>query len=221
MAKFNNARNGCKDVFRLKLIESAKFEGKLEIPTLEIENSIPRRLTRFSECLRSKDFDSWIHFYEDDVKFERIWNRPDRYLDVLRKFSGVITPDFSLYRDMPLVMQYWNIYRSRAIGSWLQQNGLNIIPNIRWGDERTWQIACLGIPINSTIAIGSHGCIRCNDDRYCFTEGLKYVTRKLKPKTIIVYGSTPDAIFSKYHNQGITIRQFDSAFSISRKAGDA
>lgn len=131
MAKLNNARNGCKDVFRLKLIESADFEGELEIPTLKPYRAQPKNLIRFSECLRSKDYASWIHFYEDDIKFERLWNNPDRYIDTLKKFEGVITPDFSLYRDMPLVMQQWNIYRSRALGSWLQQNGLNIIPNVR------------------------------------------------------------------------------------------
>lgn len=29
------------------------------------------------------------------------------------RFNGVILPDFSLFRDMPLVMQMYNILRSR------------------------------------------------------------------------------------------------------------
>lgn len=71
-------------------------------------------------------------------------------------FRGVISPDFSLYRDMPLVMQQWNIYRNRAIGSWLQMNGVNVIPNVRFGDKRTYDICCEGIDSGSIIAIGSH-----------------------------------------------------------------
>ena len=80
------------------------------------------KLIAFSKAIRSTDFDTWIHFYEDDVAFERIWNTPNKYLPIIKKFKGVITPDFSVYRDMPLVMQQWNIYRSRAIGLMLYHN---------------------------------------------------------------------------------------------------
>ncbi len=62
------------------------------------------------------------------VAFERIWTTPNKYLPIIKKFRGVITPDFSVYRDMPLVMQQWNIYRSRAIGHWLQEKRCNGYP---------------------------------------------------------------------------------------------
>ncbi len=90
----------------------------------------PIKLVAFSKAISSKEVDSWIHFYEDDNAFERIWNTPNKYLLIIKRFKGVITPDFSVYRDMPLVMQHWNIYRSRAIGYWLQENGVPVIPNI-------------------------------------------------------------------------------------------
>ncbi|WP_417041152.1 DUF4417 domain-containing protein [Ellagibacter isourolithinifaciens] len=41
------------------------------------------------------------HFFIDDYQFERLWQRPERYLDVLRGYDCVLTPDFSLYMDMP------------------------------------------------------------------------------------------------------------------------
>ena len=40
---------------------------------------------------------------------------------------------------------------------------------------------------------------------------------RLKPKTIIVYGTAPDAIFSKYKEAGIEILQFDSDYMIAHK----
>lgn len=63
----------------------------------------------------------------------------------------------ALYRDMPLVMQLWNIYRSRAIGSWLQENEIKVIVNMRWGDERTYRISCEGVTRKCTIAVGTNG----------------------------------------------------------------
>ena len=138
-------------------------------------------------------------------------------MPILRKYKGVITPDFSLYRDMPLVMQQWNTYRSRAIGHWLQDNGIPTIANVRWGDERTYDLCCAGVTENSTIAIGSHGCIKLLQERPYFINGLDNAVRKLRPKFIIVYGTAPDYIFDKYRKQGIEILQFDMCFSVCRR----
>ena len=63
---------------------------------------------------------------------------------------------------------------------------------------------------NGIIAVGSHGCIKNNRDRSYFSSGLSYVVNSLNPKTVIVYGSAPDAIFRTYKRQGIQIVQFDS-----------
>ena len=79
------------------------------------------------------------------------------------------------------------------------------------------ELCCTGAPVNSTIAIGSHGCIRLLQERKHFIQGLDYVVNRLKPKTIIVYGTAPDAIFSKYKEAGITILQFDSDYMIAHK----
>lgn len=114
-------------------------------------------------------------------------------------------------------MQQWNIYRSRAIGHWLQSNGASVIVNIRWGDERTFDICCLGTPKFSSTAIGSHGCVKFLSDKVVFTNGLNYVISKLRPNAIIVYGSAPNAIFEKYRAMGIKILQFDSDYKNAHK----
>lgn len=118
---------------------------------------------------------------------------------------------------MPLVMQQWNIYRSRAIGHWLQSNGASVIVNTRWGDERTFDTCCIGAPKFSPIAVGSHGCIKLLSDRSVFIHGLDYVISKLRPNAIIVYGSAPNTIFEKYRAMGITILQFDSDYKNAHK----
>ncbi len=222
MSKENNTRSGCKDVFRAFLVKNATYEGYLEIPCIKKTEEIPNRLIPFSKAVGSHDYDAWVHFYEDDVSFERLWNQPSKYLPILKKFKGVITPDFSVYRDMPLVMQQWNIYRSRAIGHWLQENGIPVIANVRWSDGRTYEVCCTGVPSDSTIAIGSHGCIKLVREREFFARGLDYAVNKLQPKTIIVYGTAPDEIFSKYRDAGISILQFESDYMIAhRKAVNA
>mgnify|MGYP000529161396 FL=1 len=221
MADENNNRSGCKDVFHAFLVKDARYEGDLEMPCIESEDVVPNDVIKFSKAVRSKEYDNFVHFYEDDVNFERIWNNSNRYLPILRKFDGVITPDFSLYRDMPLVMQQWNTYRSRAIGHWLQTNGITVIPNVRFSDERSFAFCCDGISKGSTIAIGSHGCIKGRIDRMYFKQGLEYVIHKLEPQRIVVYGKAPDDIFGVYRESGIMICQYDSDYAISRKVVSA
>ncbi|MFQ7509451.1 MAG: DUF4417 domain-containing protein [Acutalibacteraceae bacterium] len=221
MSKLNNSRSGCKDVFRSFLVKNATYDGHLEMPCIKLENAVPQKLIVFSKAVCAKDFHGFVHFFEDDVNFERIWNTPNRYLPILKKFDGVITPDFSLYRDMPLVMQEWNTYRSRAIGHWLQENGITVIPNIRFADERSYTFCCDGVSKGGTIAVGSHGCIKVKVERVYFEKGLGEVIRKLEPKRVIVYGKAPDDIFSDYIKSGIEICQYDSEYSLSRKAVSA
>ena len=221
MSRKNGTRSGCKDVFHAFLVKNATYDSPLEIPRLKTEMRKPQKLIAFSKAVRGTEYDAWVHFYEDDAAFERLWNRPNTYFPILKKFKGVISPDFSVYRDMPLVMQQWNVYRSRAIGHWLQENGIPVIPNIRFGDDRTFELSCAGINKHGVIAVGSHGCIRLLSERKYFISGLKYVVDTLEPKTIVVYGATPDEVFAQYKEMGIEILQFDSDFMQSRKAVSA
>ena len=217
MSRINSLRKSCKDVFNAFLVETATYAGEFEFPCLEATFDIPNKLISFSKCLSCKDYNHWVHFYEDDYLFERIWSKPKEYLETLKKYNGVILPDFSLYRDMPLAMQVWNIYRSRAIGFWLQINGVKVIPNIRFGDRRTYHICCDGIEKHCVIAIGSHGNIKIRQDREIFLKGIDVVVNRLQPTTIVIYGSAPQKYFKKYEDAGIKIVQFDSSFATSHK----
>lgn len=208
-----------KDVFRSFLVKEADYSGNLELPCIKTSDKIPNRVITFSKAMSKscKDFDCWVIFYEHDKNFERLWNNPKAYLNKLKKFKGVISPDFSLYRNMPLCMQQWNTYRGRAIAVWLQNNVIEVIPNVRFGDKRSYEFCFDGIEKNKTIAVGTHGCIKTREDKLFFKIGLAVLVNVLAPKTIIVYGATPDNIFKIYKDMGINIISFESEFSKSRK----
>lgn len=215
--QIKSQRKNCKDVFNAFLVAVAYYAGAFEFPVIQPTYWLPNKLISFSKAISCKDYNQWVHFFEEDYQFERVWRNPKRYLDILRRYNGVILPDFSLYRDMPYVMQLWNIYRSRAIGFWLQTHGIKVIVNIRYADKRTYRCCCDGISKNSVIAIGTYGTIKRTEDRKIFCEGLEAVAKKLKPSAIVVYGSAPKEIFDKYQQSGIRILQFDSECSISHR----
>lgn len=130
----------------------------------------------------------------------------------------MITPDFSLYREMPLAMQIWNTYRNRAIGYWLQSNGIPIVPNVRWGDERTYAFAFEGLEHGGTVAISTNGCIRRKLDRQYFKEGLAKMVEILTPETIVNYSYAPEDIFSEYRKHGISVICIENYADTVRKA---
>ena len=172
------------DVFKAFLVENADYDGKFELPVLRTSNFIPDKIITFSDAMakRTTDYEAWVHFYEHDIKFERLWNNPKAYINKLKKFKGIISPDFRLYRNMPLCMQIWNTYRSRALAVWLQNNGVEIIPNVRFNDERTYEFCFDGIEKNKTVAIGTHGCIKRRNDKEYFKAGLSELVKRLAPK---------------------------------------
>ena len=117
----------------------------------------------------------YIHFYEHDTKFNDVLLSTNDYLDEFKKFKGVISPDCSLYLDMPLCLQIANTYMNRAIGSYLQSEGIYVIPNVRWSDERSYtttelpeKFAFIGLPKNSILSIGTYGCIQGKNNKHYF-----------------------------------------------------
>ncbi|MBQ3451190.1 MAG: DUF4417 domain-containing protein, partial [Selenomonadaceae bacterium] len=77
-------------------------------------------------------------FEADDINFLDIVRNTENFVEDLLRFSAVVTPDNSLYRDASLLAQMANVYRNRAIGHFLQKNGAYVITNVRWGDERSY-----------------------------------------------------------------------------------
>ena len=157
------------DGFNSELVETAFFDGVLEIPKLEKPKEIilPECLIPFTKRNSSTDFSETLAFYEQDVRFSGILQNPEAYIDDFRRFRGIVSPDFSLYRDMPLQAQMNNVYRNRALGCFFQRHGIYVIPNVRWGDERSYTTAVLpecfaflGVPKHNIVSIGTYGCIR-------------------------------------------------------------
>ncbi len=158
-----------------------------------------------------------------DTTFKQILNSTDKYVEQLKSFEGIITPDFSLYRDMPLTLQITNIYFNRAVGCYLQSNGIYVIPNVRWGDERSYYpilneipFAFAGVQKNHIVSISTHGCIKSNENRLYFKEGLKSMIEFLTPKVVIVHGKMPESIFNEFKNKTNFV-QYSSYFEMRHK----
>lgn len=129
-----------------------------------------------------------LHFFKDDYQFERFWTAPERYLELLRGYECVLTPDFSLYMDMPAPMQAWNRYRSQALGRHWQDNGLTVVPTLSWAQPESYTFCFLGVPRHATVATSTVGVKGDAGALAVWMDGMREAMRRIEPSRVLLYG---------------------------------
>lgn len=149
-----------------------------------------------------------VHFYIDDYRMDGVYNNPKRSIDRLSQYKFVITPDYSLYRDLPRAIQLCNVFRSRWCGAYWQSQGMTVVPSISWGDSTSFDFCFDGIEEGSIVAVGTIGCKR---SKLAFMRGYNEMLRRVKPRTVICFG-TP---FAEMQGNIITI-DYDASRRVNR-----
>lgn len=192
MGKQQLNRFGKVDTLNENLIDGAELTGMYDFPVLRPVDFVPKAVIPFSAAISERHpRGKWVHFFVDDSYFERVWNQPERYFQILQYFDGIITPDFSSYLDMPKPCQIWNRYRNRALAYYYQSKGLKIIPTVGWSDEESYSWCFDGLPEHSTLAVSTNGCFFPEGKQF-YTAGMVEMERRLKPNRIIVVGRPID-----------------------------
>ena len=181
-----------------------------QMPIIKNDNYIPSDLIGFNYAKTNKEKNVGVHFYLDDYQFERVWNTPSEYVDILKQYECVLSPDFSLYMDMPMPMKIWNIYRSRQIGQYWQKQGIKVIPTISWAEKETFDFCFEGIPKGSIVSISTIGVKRNKTSLKVWNDGVTEMIERIKPAVILVYGGKLDYDYGnievKYYENKVTER---------------
>ena len=189
-------RNKEETVFReanILNLELGQYEGAgdYDIPIIKPVYELPeiKEWIGFNNVLSDKNPEGKaVHFFIDDYQFERVWNNPAAYIDKLRRYVCVASPDFSPYSDMPVALQIYNHYRKHWVARYWQENGITVIPTIRGTATQTrldWWLD--GEPVGGIIIVssmwgsGKESEIHGDDNDRAIEE-------RLKPQKIFVYG---------------------------------
>lgn len=190
-----------------ELVEGAEFDGIFDIPIIHKPDRIiiPPGFVPFSKRDSVSDFSYAVHFCEMDSTFSSILRDPWPYIKDLARFSAILSPDCSVYRDATHISQLNNIYRNRALGFFFQKHGIYVIPHVRWGDEFTYtekflpeKVAFRGVEKNSIVAVSTYGCIRGAKNEYHFEAGFEAMFIELEPAVVLVHGSNKLSLFERY-----------------------
>jgi hypothetical protein len=126
-----------------------------------------------------------VHFFLDDYKFDEVWNGPAKQVARLAQYAQVLSPDFSVYADMPEPLQIFNTFRSRWCASVWQAAKMVVVPTISWGAETTFEFAFEGVEPGAVVAVSTVGTAQWVER---FMAGFEQMCRVLEPRAVIVYG---------------------------------
>ncbi len=180
-------------IFTEKIYGYLPTAGEMKWPVLEPNyNAYVTRLVPFHEAYCHDITDAVIYFYIDDCLFLRIFTNPDKYLPFLKRCKAVIGPDVSQYTDMPTEMRYRHAWCNTTMSAYLQENGVNLYPNITWSRSDSYSYS---FPQNlrcSVIAINSNGVHKSDLSLYRWKCGYRMAMMKLSPLHIIRFGQLVD-----------------------------
>lgn len=189
--------------------------GKYDIPQLEptydYEIGEIKEWIGFNYVLSDKEPEGKaVHFFLDDYQFQRLWNNPEKYIEKLKRYEVVLTPDFSPYGDMPMATQIFNHYRKHWVGALLQEYGVKVVPTIRASrDERSFEWYLDGEPKGGVVCISSMWTADEEAKKY-FMREFNTMVETLKPEKIYVYGNEVEGLKGNIeYIQPFTRRRFD------------
>jgi len=167
------------------------WDGEPEVPSY----LVPYR-TRFRTD--EEPAGGCAHFFLADYRFESAWSRPEGGLSYVRSLGMALTPDFSLYPQMPLAAQLWQVYRNRWCGAYWQSQGVGVIPTVGWSDEASFPFCFLGVEQGSAVAISTVGLQAgaSEGERRLFLAGYGEMVHVIEPSVVLVYGENPHALLA-------------------------
>ena len=206
------------DGYHNYLVKDVRLVGDPGIPMLaDMHNTmVPKAIIPFEKARTKGAKGKYIHFYMHDKYFAPILTATNKYLSLLQEADGVITPDCTMLVGQAKCLLQTSTYFNRAVGTYLQKQGIPVIANIRWSDAESFPYCFLGVPKHSIVAISTHGCIRTQQDRILFKEGIEAMLIELEPTDVIVHGYMPNEIFEPFPGN-VAFHRYPSLFEETHK----
>lgn len=163
--------------------------GRWNLPLLKKE-PLPHGSIQLIACSDTHNGDilnmnKGVHFFVDDYRFESIYRNPGRSYHKFAQYRFMLTPDFSLYADMPMWRQIESVGKNRWCGAWWQARGMTVIPTVSWSNYPSYDFCFDGIEEGSCVAVGTIGCRR---SRAGFMHGYDAMLERLQPEAVICFG---------------------------------
>lgn len=131
-------------------------------------------------------FDFGVHFFVDDYDFGSPYEDPEKTFPLYSQYRFCLTPDYSVYAEMPTWRQIESVAHSRWCGAWWQAKGMTVIPTISWDRYPSFDYCFDGIEQESIVAVATYA---CRQEHMGFMRGYDTMLERIHPQAIICYGT--------------------------------
>ena len=193
MTKVNNEYEEDKQKRKQRLVRNEflyfdQSSGKYGFPIIKKEEIDPDKISFLSyvnaKLNDQENKDKTIHFFTYDWKFEKVYTNIDEEIEKLKNYYCVLSPDFSIFTNMPLALQIESVFKNRWCGAYMQSKGIKVIPTVSWGDARSFDFCFDGIEEGSIVAVSTY--YRENNEEE-FMLGYNEMLKRIKPSLILCY----------------------------------
>ena len=173
---------------RNEFIYQGRSEGRFEFPIIKKQN-IDVNKVKFLSYVNAKindkeNKDKTIHFFTHDWKFEKVYENAEEELEKLSQYYCLLSPDYSIFTNMPIALQILSVFKNRWCGAYWQEKGLNVIPTVSWGDERSFDFCFDGIEEGAIVAVCTY---YREDAEKEFMLGYNEMMKRIKPRVVLCY----------------------------------
>lgn len=181
-------QNKKQQLVRNEFLYNSNSAGQYNMPLIRKQN-IDISKIEFLSYVNTKKEDNenknkTIHFFTYDWKFEKVYDNADDEIKKLSQYYCLLSPDFSIFTNMPLALQIESVFKNRWCGAYWQSKGLKVIPTVSWGDERSFDFCFDGIEEGSIVAVCTYYRENCEEE---FMLGYNEMLKRIKPSVIICY----------------------------------
>ena len=164
--------------------------GKWNMPVIKrcdvnLEKSILIGADKIRKSESNENIFKTVHFFVDDNKLDKYFNEAEKYLPRLAQYPHVLTPDYSLYTDMPLAIQIHNTFKSRWCGAYWQEHNLSVIPTVSWSTENSYAFCFDGLEYGTAVAVSTLGSLT---NKELFLKGYFKMKECINPKQVLCFG---------------------------------
>ena len=145
---------------RNEFLYQGKSAGKYDFPVIRKQNIDIEKIKflSYSDIKKgdNENKDKTIHFFTYDWKFKKVYSNPEEELEKLGQYFYLLSPDFSIFENMPKALQIESIFKNRWCGAYWQSKHLKVIPKTFSGRRRWHEVPeedISGLPHNLLIII--------------------------------------------------------------------
>lgn len=173
---------------RNEFLYNGNSVGKYNMPLIRKQKIDVNKIKFLSFVNAKKDDienkDKTIHFFTYDWKFEKVYESAETELEKLSQYYCLLSPDYSIFTNMPKALQIESVFKNRWCGAYWQSKGLKVIPTVSWGDENSFDFCFDGIEEGSIVAVCTYYRENCEEE---YMLGYNEMLKRIKPSAVLCY----------------------------------